>query len=218
MTGCGSFETLEHLSFGLVRCSLLPHSNRWAWGMSWTQDNKRRIESLVGCEVAQALIVEMAMIEEGPDGLPIFRIPALPFVQCHLIELVLDDGRVARLSNYQNEMTFGICVEFNESFSIDNSWSLPLPGMEGAPSIYRAPDDIRFPLGEITMVNVGLDENMDATQIEMTISGSRILLKAGEIIEDCGGFTIAEQDESVLLFLRADDVSSVRFSPERYQS
>ncbi|HVK81024.1 MAG TPA: hypothetical protein VM915_10480, partial [Verrucomicrobiae bacterium] len=70
--------------------------------MSWVADTCERIASLRGARIAHATIVEMALVERGPDGLPIFRHAAAPFIQATRIEFALADGRFALFSNYQN--------------------------------------------------------------------------------------------------------------------
>jgi hypothetical protein len=172
--------------------------------MSWVSENCERMKSIASARIRETVVIEMALFEGQRNHPPIFWHPGVPFIQAHLIDLCLEDGRISRFATYQNNATFGICMDFVMASTCEVSidgWS---PG-------YRVAPDLNFPVGVISDVKIKLDEEGDITEITFEVGGQKLLMKAGEVCEHNGGFSVASQDESILLFLNADDVRKVPF-------
>ncbi len=138
--------------------------------MSWVSETCKRITSLRGRRIEQAIVVEMALVQEGPDELPIFRHSAAPFIQAVKIELALDDGRFALFSNYQNE-EFPIAMDYAESSSMEPHWAEPT--YNGEPSIYRFAPTPNFPLGLITAAEARLNNDGDISEVAITVENNK---------------------------------------------
>lgn len=181
--------------------------------MSWLAEQRELIGSLSGVEIASISAVEMALVDVGADGLPQFRHEGFPFIQCHVVELGLRDGRFAVFFNYQDDDIFGVMLEMRDATSIEKHWNDSY--REGEPSIYRVAPDLDLSLGRIEDVKYWLDHRGNVSEIELAVSDRRILLKAGEVYEaPDGSLSVSGMDESVLLFLNASDISRVTFNPE----
>lgn len=179
--------------------------------MSWVSDTCERIASLRGARIAQVTIVEMALVERGPDGLPIFRHAAAPFIQAIRIELALADGRFALFSNDQNDSDFPISMEFSSTTSIEAHWADAT--REGEPSIYRIAPHTNFPIGFVAAVEPRLNANGDISEIAMTLEGNQIILRAGEVIEHADStFAFCDMAGSILVFPSAQDLSRVELN------
>jgi len=178
--------------------------------MSFASDNLERLYQLNGKVIESAAIVEMAMIESGPNNQPVFRLPDLPFIQAHLIELSLSKGELVSFLTHQNDDTWGIALEYIEK-SFAEEVVRRLHTKEEA-SIFKIADDIEFPTGAIQNTEVKNDKKGDVTEIELTIGNHKILMKAGEVHETGGNnYRVTNSDESILLFLDSDDAKKVVF-------
>lgn len=179
--------------------------------MSWVADTCERIASLRGARIAHATIVEMALVERGLDGLPIFRHAAAPFIQATRIELALADGRFALFSNYQNDSDFPISMEFSPTTSIETHWADTTHN--GEPSIYRIAPHPNFPIGFVTAAEPRLNANGDISEIAVTLEGDEVILRAGEVIEHADStFAFCDLAGSILVFLSAQDRSRVELN------
>lgn len=177
--------------------------------MSWVSEQQALMASLAGVEITSIRAVEMAVADVGADGRPSFRNERLPFVQCHVVELALLDGRIARFSNYQNDSVFGVMLEFRASSSIEAHWNDA--EREGEASIYRIAADSDWPSGLIARVDTRLRDG-DISEVELKFADCCVVLKAGEVCEQRdGSLTVNEMDESILLFPDARDVARVSF-------
>lgn len=181
--------------------------------MTWIDDNRRKLQSLTGDSVREAMIVEMAL-SDGASA-PVWRHPALPLIQAQIIELALASGRGARFQTYQNNDRFGIGIEFIDdtrrySYSAP-TYTDPETGAS-EPSIFRIATDVAFPMGIISEVLIGLDDRGgDISDVRLSVGTQAILMKAGEVYEgDCGYF-LTSLDESILLFLNPADALSLHF-------
>ncbi|HVV33220.1 MAG TPA: hypothetical protein VHC73_08345 [Vitreimonas sp.] len=179
--------------------------------MSWVSDACESIASLRGKRITRATVVKMALIDQGPGGLPVFRHPAAPFVQAIKIELALDDGRFALFSNYQNDGDFPISMGILAESSIEAHWADAT--REGEPSIYRLASPPNFPLGLVTSAETRLNANGDIAEVAMAVEGREVVLRAGEVIEHAGNtFAFCDMAGSILLFLSADARSTAKLN------
>jgi hypothetical protein len=172
--------------------------------MSWLPENCERMKSIANASIRETIVIEQALFEETKNRPPIFRHLGVPFIQAFLIDLCLEDGRIARFTIYQNDDTFGIRMDFAGA-------STCVVSMYGWSSGYRIAPDSTFPAGVISDVTIKFDEQGNTTEITLVVSGQKLLMKAGEVYERKGGFSVLSQDESILLFLNADDVHKVPF-------
>jgi len=174
--------------------------------MSWAREIQDQIRALRGARIEDASIVEMALIERGPDGLPIFRHRLAPFIQAVCVDLRLADSRVAQIHDYQtDDADFPLGIWFTDTSSDEYSARLL-----GHP-IYRTALPPHIPRGEISDVQLALvDESV--LQITLRVGDAAIAIRAGEVIEHSDGyFATVDFSGSTLVFLDAADVDRTKF-------
>ena len=179
--------------------------------MSFAAENESKIGRLLGLEIGSATAIEMAIFKNGPKNEPVFRDPNAPFVQLHILELSLVDGRIARFANCQNDDTFGIAVDYSDNSIIDKQLSFLNRGAVENP-IFRLAPDLDFPKGLIINVEIQTDQKSDVTEIVISVGNKNVLLKAGEAYEtNERQYKLHSQDESILFFRSLADRQSVNF-------
>jgi hypothetical protein len=174
--------------------------------MSEVSEIQDRASALRGARIEDAFIIEMALVERGHDGLPMFRHRLTPFIQAVRVELRLTDGRIANFGDYQTANgEFPLGVWFTSDISGDSG-----SGLLEHP-IYRIAPQPHIPLGVIDDVGLELvDEGV--LQMNLWIDGVAIALRAGEVIEHSSEqFAICDLAGSTLVYLDATDVSHTRF-------
>lgn len=176
--------------------------------MSWAEDQRALLDSLLASEVASIAAVEEAFRGSEVNGAPQFREGRFPFLQCVFVELKLADGRFAVFHAEQFDDTFGVGIEVRATTSIEAHWSES--HRDGVPSIHRVAPDLGFALGRVEGVESRPPKQSQWAEVELVFSDRRILLKAGDVCED---LSVSESDENILLFMDSDDVKSVAFNP-----
>ena len=164
----------------------------------WAAQNLALLAGMAGQTLTGARMIEMALFEQGPDGVPRWTHPELPFRQAHLLDLVFGDSTVIRLRTHQNDDSWGLWPR-QEPVALSG---LPDPFKgHGAAAIFRFVASVPLPFGRVTSVRHKLDDKQDITEVHITTDTGAFALKAGEVIEDHGGrYRVCQQDESVLIF------------------
>lgn len=169
----------------------------------WISAQVDAFERFRGLTISRAQAVEVAFFEEGADGLPVFEHPALPFLQLMYLDLETTSGTCLRVSVYQSDSNFGLCVR-----PVDE----PATEFSG---IYRKTELHELAGQLIDQVHVVLDDLGDITEVRLDRSARpAITLIAGEVDETWSGAIVHRQDESVLLFWRPEDLAKVVFETE----
>ena len=179
--------------------------------MSFVADMRDRVASLKGSTIVRASVVEMALVEQGTHGLPIFRNAAAPFIQAIEVELALADGRFAVFSNWQNDDGFPICMEILSSSVIKPHWDDVTRYEE--PSIFRLASDLNMPVGLVTGIETELDQNGAIVAVVLAFEGNEVVLRAGEVNELTNNvITLDDMGGSILIFLSPNDRSRTEFN------
>lgn len=158
----------------------------------WVQKGAEFLRALRGRTVAAWSGIEMAFREAGPDGRPQWYDAAIPVLQMDRLDLHLADGPVASIMTYQNGTRFGLCRRDGEPPT-----RLPVgdPG-----SIYRVRDLYELPPGEVTAVEVEMDQHGDIAAVFLRVGGREVSLRAGEVYEQIdGSLRVVPMDECVLV-------------------
>lgn len=164
------------------------------------------ISALRGARIEDVCILEMALVEAGPDGLPIFRHHLAPFIQAVRIELHLADGRLVEVGDYQTprgEFPLGAWLT-DESGRASASPLLEHP-------IYRLAPEPHIPRGVIDDVGLECAEG-EVLQVNLRIGGSAIAIRAAEVIEHhYDYFAFCDFADAALVFPDAADVGRTQF-------
>jgi hypothetical protein len=176
--------------------------------MGWAEDQGNLLKSLLGCDVESIDAVEEAIRGSEAAGLPKFRDDRFPFLQCVFVELKLGDGRFVVFHTNQADDIFAVGIEVRQATSIEPHWNDS--HRDGEPSIHRVAPDLGFSLGRAEGAEARPSDKGGWSEVELSFAGRRVLLKAGEVCED---FSVSELDENILLFLNAEDASSMSYNP-----
>lgn len=164
-------------------------------------------QNLKGKNLTGARMIEMALIDEGPDGSPIFEHPAIPFTQASYIILEFGDSLAVEVANFE---------------SYDTGWGLSAKELQHSSirrdiyreknSIFRERDDISISTGKILKTSARLDSNLDISEVGISTESGSFVMKSGEVYEADGRtIHVKENDESVLLFLEPSKLESFEF-------
>src|SRR5579871_3934685 len=77
----------------------------------WVEDQDLAFRSLGGRSVARWVGTEMAVREQGPFGIPVFRDPAILYLQVCPLYLEFSDGGGRDIHTYQNDLCWGLCID-----------------------------------------------------------------------------------------------------------
>lgn len=173
---------------------------------AWVERCVREFEALRGQAVIGWQGVEMALVEEGPDGRPQFEVAGVPVTQLSVLWVLLADHRVVTIQTYQDEYEFGLGTELVGS-----------PSLTGDHGIWRDAQLGDLPTAFVSGVQIRLSARGNVSEVELAFDGGReILLVAGEAYETgVDQLYFVCNDESVLLFREPSDVSAVAW---RYSS
>ncbi len=171
----------------------------------WINTEIQKIQSYQGTLIQKAMVWEMAIIETD-DGNHQFEHPDCPFIQAQVLYLWCENIGIVKFTTYQNNCNWGI-----HSLILENTNELNY--QPECDSIYRMRSCNAFALGVLSDVSILQDDNDDVFEITLQIEGCKALLKTGEVVENHDGtIIIRDNDESVLLFLNAEDSKKVRFN------
>jgi hypothetical protein len=174
----------------------------------WIQECIHNLHALQGRTIEQVIIWEMALLDAGHDGKPVFDHPACPFLQAWVLYLRLPPDDAVKILTYQNDDWFGLYAA-----PVSTEAEL-VPDESDADSIFRKRELLTFPQGEITAVSIHQNEAEDISEVTLVIGQHTVLLKAGEVDERWdGSIYVRRDDESVLIFLDPRDVERITFHP-----
>jgi hypothetical protein len=173
----------------------------------WIAERSRDFTALCGRRVESWIGVEMALRDEGPDGLPQFEDPEVPCLQLLGLMACLDDGGFLSVSTYQDNDTWGL-------------W--PRPHLEPRYQDERPPDSgfrcrplTELPTGQVERVTTFLDDGQLA-EARLQIDTRPLFLIAGELDEDWeGDLHFRWLDESVLAFTDPAAAAHVSWATSR---
>ena len=147
---------------------------------------------------------EMALWEQGADGLPVFSHPEIPCVQCLSLMILFEDGTEFRIETNLYDPEWGLIIvgdvpadERNLEIERDDQ------------SIYRNAALGRYPVGFITRVTVTPADSgkSQVRAIVLELGERAVTLVAGEFEEQFdGSLRLQLDDESILFFPSGDGV------------
>ena len=168
--------------------------------LDWVAQQRRAFGALVGRTVVGYSATEMAFVEEGPDGVPVFGGADAPFRQLDWLRLHLSGGDSVVVQTYQADYSFGLCKAEREAATGPRFRAEFESG-----SIFRAADLTSLPSGEVERVEVELDGEGEVSVVSLAVAGSVLELVAGEVHERRSGPPAVHfGDESVLVFTDRD--------------
>ena len=169
--------------------------------MEWRAEVVVNVERLRGRTVRRWRGIEMALREEGADGVPQFEVEELPVVQLLVLELMLDDGPIT-IQTWQDGDEWALCTDRR---------TLVFSG--GLSSSYRESELVGLPCELVSNVVVRLNDRKNVEEVLLAFeNGAEVLLIAGEAYEHkdhSARFT--RGDESVLLFRDPADAARLEW-------
>lgn len=178
-----------------------------ALSLDWVRMVGQRFEELRGESISGWAGVEMAMFDEGIDGLPQSEDPSAPFLQLASLDIELRSTR-QRVACVQADDRFELFVK-----SVADRRTI-------SDGIYRYTERLDVPVGLVESVEVTMEDGAIA-EVALTVGGQSLLLLAGEVWEgkayegDGQTLTFHRFDESVLLFCNAADADALDWVPVR---
>lgn len=156
----------------------------------WVQEQIAALKCMYGKTVRQWIGLEMAL-RDNVRGLPEWENASIPFLQLERIDAMLDEGETARIVTYQNDDQWGIWRHDQFVDLLPHSSEF---------DIYRTRELDELPLGEITDVEVKVNDRGDIAAVQILVAGHCLTLRAGEVYEESdGSLKIVWMDESILL-------------------
>ena len=176
------------------------------WASSLTEEQARGIERLLGRTVTSWVGIEMAILETGTDGAPVFEDDRVPCLQLMRLTATLDTDETFAFVTAQNETEFGLWrVPDSQAFATDDPQS-----------IYRQRVLVDLPTGDITKTSIRSSEAGDIAEVELHFGDSALLLIAGEVWEERGdALSFHRFDESVLAFTDPSAADRINWIPPR---
>jgi hypothetical protein len=158
---------------------------------------ERRVASFEG--------IEMAIIEDEGAGVPRFHDERVPCLQFAVLYVRFDDGMIAEVGTYQDDDEFRLSVEWLEAPPRASAW-------EG---IFRFRAVPELPAGLVHSVTTSTNDRGNLSYVSLFIAQREIRLVAGEIEESRdGSLLFRRDDESVLVFANAADVTAVPWTAD----
>ena len=171
---------------------------------AWTDAQQSRFQALAGHTVLRYRATEMALVESGPSGAPVFGRHSQPFLQLNYLQLWLAGHPPVVVGTYQNDDTWGLSLE--ERLVLEGDAATRT-------SVFREANLSQLPLGVITAVGARRDSAGDLATITLGFATEEIVLAAGEVYENAHGPpTVAFGDESILVFHSSESFHAVRKS------
>lgn len=168
---------------------------------AWVDLRDLELQSLSGHALQEWRGLRMALRERGPDGLPQFDDPEVPFLQLDSLFLKVSGYGWIKVVSYQD----------------DDDCCLLAQRLAEAPSlredgIFR-PDGLRVaPLGAIERVSTTRSTCGNIDSLEFLIDGALVILVAAEAYEDHdGSLHFVRGDESIFLFTDRQALDSLRW-------
>lgn len=175
----------------------------------WIDNCIHNLMELKGRSIEKVFIVEMAFIEEGQDGKPVFEHPKCPFLQAYRLYLCFPSDEFVLIYVHQTDnwsLNSEPADNHHDSF-VEKLESLYVH------SIFRKREIIDFPKGQIISVTITQTEGADISEIKLVVGNQAVLLKSGEVYENNdGSLSVTATDESILVFLDPNDVNKVDFN------
>lgn len=133
----------------------------------WAEQQAEYFRRLNGCFVTGWVGQEMAIREQGLSGKPEFHDLEIPYLQVNPLYAVTMDG-VHRISTYQNDVTWGLCV-------LEDCGDPPSESHEPG-SIFLTRSMFELPPGRIEGVSLSFGDEGDIEEVIFSIGGKRITL------------------------------------------
>lgn len=170
------------------------------------EDQRQAFEALTGRSVLRWDGVEMALRATGPDGLPQFSDPTVPFLQLLQLDVTCSDGEAFTIGTAQNDDIWGLSIA---------PQSQPASATNGF-SIFRPRTLPELPIGSVKTVNLKINESSDIMEVLARIGTDDLLLMAGEVYElTTGHLEFVPGDESVLVFRDPRDADRIAWRVPR---
>jgi len=167
----------------------------------WVENQIREFQRLTGRRISRADGVETAIREDDGTGAPQFVDKEVPCLQLTSLYLHLDDGAIAEVGTYQDAEEWGLSL----------AWS-SVPGHTGFDGAFRFRAIPELPAGLVTRVAATRNARGNLSEVGLFIEGCETKLVAGEIYEGSDEpLVFCRDDESILVFPKAADVSRVRW-------
>lgn len=140
--------------------------------------------------------------EDYDEEPPQFKSSKCPFLQLGALYLCFASGKALKFITYMSDDTWGIMLTSELSVH-----EIELD--EGARDrIYRTRKLAELPLGEIESIEVFQEPDKAVSEISISISGKELLMVSGEVSSP---IDIVKGDESILLFLEPELISTVKW-------
>ena len=185
-----------------------------AYGLKarWTEQQVARLKSLRGLFISKWGGMEAAVREVGLNGLPQWYDRSVQALQLTWLEIILSDGTVSLISTYQNDDLFGLGVN-DELLAYTIQYGARSPS-SNPNSIHRYRELPELPVGEISEVDLTLNEYGDIADIRMRIKHHEVILLAAEVSEEWdGSLRIRTMDGCILVQV---DGQMPRFGPRLF--
>ena len=167
------------------------------------------LANVVGKTVVRWQICEMALLERGENGMPLFQHKKLPFRQAIEVSLSFSDGSCLRFLPIYDDLLEGTTqVEMrDEEVDLSVEWSVQ--------SIFRVVDIKNAPLGRLMRVETSNNSSGGVSKIEFTLENRWVAFKVAEVHETGRNVVrIVEGDQAILLFFSRSDYKSIRFGSQ----
>ena len=168
----------------------------------WTQERVCEFQDLNGLILTRWRGIELALRESGPNGVPQFRDPKVPFLQLLVLYLDFEGERTRQIEAYQDDDQWGL---FLGSGSFESFESI-----EG----YRAVSLPTYPTGPVSQVEITPSSLGTIQRVAFSIGGTPTLVVAGETEEHDTGYEFRLSGSEVLLFADPADFEKVNWEPE----
>ncbi len=171
---------------------------------AWRLEQIRAAEALTGLEIRGWHGVEMAIRDEGADGLPVFEEEGVDCIQFLRLEIETTDGTL------------------RVGTDMADDWMLTIEGADqvdpfGLHGIYRARRAMDLPVGVVDRVTLRTTvPSEELAEVVLSIGGRDVILVAAEITENWDSpLLFAWPDESVLLFTDRAAVEAANWTGSR---
>ena len=116
----------------------------------------------------------------------------MPFLQLGVVQLTVVETGIVQIGTYQDDDEFGLARRDGET-----RLAFEDPDRD---SIYRTRELRELPLGEITAIVIMTDARGIISEVQLTVAGFKVQVRAGEILEDHdGSLRVVLGDESILV-------------------
>ena len=157
----------------------------------WVEQQLSAFHDLVGCSVIRWAATEWPMREQGPNGLPAYQDPAVPYLQVNSVYFALEHVGHRQIATCMNTDTWGLCLD------VLYGW----PDEDPDSSTYTRTRQLwELPVGTIQSTTQRLDADGNIAEVCIVVAGNRITFLSAEVYEDSdGSLRIGPADESILI-------------------